>query len=1280
MLSRFVVALLLLISVVYSCKAEDFMFCPEGFFATANGDITFARNQWGGNYKLFLKNDGEVSFVGPVFAGYEIAQSEKIKVDAASKSLVEKQYCDAARAHVEKRFKLINGSIVTQISYQIPTIQSKPVFFRILLPVSFFAGMRASWNGESFELPQEKIKKRILKQGKGSAELRFRIASDMELGLKFLTGVKRIRVTDCRHHTKPESCFDISFELESNSCSTQICLLRPGDPFPPTDSEIMKVLDKNGGKNLLGEGAGFEVGRRNLIPFAYPSWSESWPSPIIQPVFDSNEKFEGKTSLRLQAEDIKKIHGRFNINGVIFKKVRLDPEKTYTLSAWLKSDSDIMKATLACKEGVWNGQKGMIVNVTKNWMRYSYTFKPDHYKKLNYCTPWVGIHPGIETGKLWIDAVQLEEGKVSSYEPPDVEFSATIEKEFKLFTPEELKQGTVTLRFRNNSSKNRKEVIDYTIKNYWDKIVSEGENIIRVPSASNAQSEIKIPDLSFGYYRIFLVNGDHTLRDEVIFGVYKPLKGSRPLVWPLGGHASEGTPIVSKLGFGWTRSWDFSMKQVYPKPSHFNWDETDIVVKRCRQAGLNLMPVLGCGFGLSSSMKNGHRFIPDWAVDRIAKSSLKNSWAKAVYFPRINAWRQYVKALVTRYKDDVKVWEVLNEPNCWLTPEEYIPYLKATYEAAKEADPNCIIVGGCATSDWAGEPAPWTKRLIELDKGRHMDVLSIHMYSNIMPELYKDNGSDGFLRILKGLLKKYGRDMPIWHTEKSYNTTETGYSRWKHNTPAVYMGEQGFRVKSFREKAEFLIRETLLDYAVGGGPFFWFGNLPNHIFIKSHRTPYGLQHMEFDESPCPELLAANGLARVINGRSTPAGLLKLSATIFCSLTTGKTGTVAAVWDSAEKSTITLTSTRTKLYDFFGKEMDFETGKAININSAPVYFTFEGMNIAAVKKILKSAKISGRSFTFSGGLELEGGNVALVVYARNLTTDKHDLALSIVQYPTGWSFKTTSLSKVCSPVTSTRYFFPIRNVGTGKGISAFQLKAGVQTVIVSIPPVKSLALLRKKLIPPGCALAVLGTPVIDGNLSDWSERAWSSATSASQVKNGRINWKGPADLSCQMRFYWDQDNLYLGAVIYDDIVERNAEVERTYMSDGLEFFLGFDTTETKTIPDTHTKIGEQNFQFFFVPGIEHGKYTTAEAWSTKHKSAAGIKVKSSLFRGGYVLEASIPWMSLKKDFIPPHGLRLNMTFQVPDSDRKGGASEKKIFWTGNDGNWLNSAKWGKLRLN
>ena len=56
-----------------------------------------------------------------------------------------------------------------------------------------------------------------------------------------------------------------------------------------------------------------------------------------------------------------------------------------------------------------------------------------------------------------------------------------------------------------------------------------------------------------------------------------------------------------------------------------------------------------------------------------------------------------------------------------------------------------------------------------------------------------------------------------------------------------------------------------------GGRFFWFGLFDdeNCIFSIRYFQPYGTGHTEFDQSPCPELLAANGLARTLEGMSHP---------------------------------------------------------------------------------------------------------------------------------------------------------------------------------------------------------------------------------------------------------------------------------------------------------------------------------------------------------------------------------------------------------------------------
>jgi len=1263
-------------------SAEEFVFCPQGFFATESGDVTFApQARWSSDYTLEIKDICKMNFAGPILPGYKLPQPGTVEVNTNENKVIATQHCKEFDADIEKTFTLVNGAILSTVSYTTETPVGKNATFRIFLPMTSFAGKTGFCDDKELPLPKEKDKNYILSQGNQTTELRFPYAEGKELGIKLLSGIKLYRIADCRHHGKSENYFHISIEFDGTSISYLLCLLEKGQPFPDVEQEQQEEGRTNPKENLLGQGAGFEVGPKNFIPFAYYNWASASGSPATSiPAFDTKEKIEGKYSLRLQADDITKLNGRFNMNAAIFRKVKLDTNKTYTLSAWMKSDIDGLQANLVCREGVWDGSGGVTVKTSKEWKRYSYTFKPDKYKLLNYCTSWAGIHPSVKAGKLWIDAVQLEEGGLSPYMQTPIEFGAEIKKEFKLFTLDELKDASIDLHFRNNTEKLTPFTINYVIKNYWNQVVAQGTSETDLPASTTAANAIRIPLLATGYYRVSLNGEDSACRDEVIFGVYEPLKttGKLPTNWPLGGDASEGTPIVRKLGFGWTRCWDFTLKQVCPEEGEFNFAETDIIVKRCMDANLNLMPILGTGFGRPSYVKEGE-LIPKWAVDRDAQSSVKGSWAKNVYFPKIDAWKTYVKALVSRYKDSIKAWEALNEPNCWITADEYVPYLQATYEAAKEADPGCLIVGGCATSDWGGEPAPWTKRVLELDGCRSMDVLSIHMYSNIEPENYKENGSDSFLHMLKQYMKNCGRVIPIWHSEKSHNTTTTGYSQFKHGVPAVYMNEPGFRVKDFRHKAEYILREALIDSSVGNGPYFWFGNLPNNIYINSHRMPYGLQHTEYDNSPCPELLAANGLARMVEGRCNPEGLIKLGANVYCAIYSGERGTVAAIWNRKENSSMNIDGGGISIYDFFGAKIPDATGMNLNIGTAPVYLDFGNTSVDAVTERIKAATTEGKQFEFSGGIESDGTQTYLAVYARNLCSSARELSMTVLTADTGLSFAQKTITISCKPDKFTRFAFPL-TISASDKTRLIHLKTPKETFYIPVLAVKTAENLAKNLNITENALALRVSEHsihIDGKLDDWSDTDVCYAESALQVKTGRSSWKNPTDLSGELRFRWDNEFLYLAALINDDVLERNATIERVYMSDGMELFLGLNPENRKTDTNTVSKTSKNDFQFFLAPGVAKGKFSKAEARNQTAGTSNGIQIESTITENGYAIEAAIAWKSLSASYMPAAGNKIGMTFQISDSDKKDGPTERKIFWTGNDGNWLNPSQWGTL---
>src|SRR5687767_13777255 len=98
--------------------------------------------------------------------------------------------------------------------------------------------------------------------------------------------------------------------------------------------------------------------------------------------------------------------------------------------------------------------------------------------------------------------------------------------------------------------------------------------------------------------------------------------------------------------------------------------------------------------------------------------------------------------------------------------------------------------------------------------------------------------------------ERHGRDERVWHTERSYIPRELAYSHRKVNVPVEYCDEPQFLIDTFKHKAAYLLRATLLDAAAGGGRFFWFGQFDAESSFITHRyfQPYGLDHTEYDLS------------------------------------------------------------------------------------------------------------------------------------------------------------------------------------------------------------------------------------------------------------------------------------------------------------------------------------------------------------------------------------------------------------------------------------------------
>jgi hypothetical protein len=127
-----------------------------------------------------------------------------------------------------------------------------------------------------------------------------------------------------------------------------------------------------------------------------------------------------------------------------------------------------------------------------------------------------------------------------------------------------------------------------------------------------------------------------------------------------------------------------------------------------------------------------------------------------------------VRKWVTRYKGRIKYWEVVNEPNFSMGPQQYADVIKRVYPIVKEIDPAATVMGP------GGIDLGWYAALYDAGGGKYLDVVSIHDYEG-------NEDIDPFhwthqLTELRKLMVRYGdADKPLWQTERAISGVRLGF-------------------------------------------------------------------------------------------------------------------------------------------------------------------------------------------------------------------------------------------------------------------------------------------------------------------------------------------------------------------------------------------------------------------------------------------------------------------------------------------------------------------------
>jgi hypothetical protein len=317
--------------------------------------------------------------------------------------------------------------------------------------------------------------------------------------------------------------------------------------------------------------------------------------------------------------------------------------------------------------------------------------------------------------------------------------------------------------------------------------------------------------------------------------------------------------VAAEAGVKWSRE-DFAWGRIESRPGAYDFCYYDDLVARARRHGISIYGLLmGWGPGVKPYTMEG-----------------------------LDAYCRWAAVVVDRYRNDVRHWEVWNEPNIffWQGPkDQYAELLKRACAAIKKANPDALVLG-CST---AGIDRKFIRRVLDL--GAPFDILTIHPYRTTLDDraFVKDLERAADLVRLPD-----GRRREVWITEMGWTTNVP------HNTLS-----QDFQPVTQRRQAELLARSYLDAIASGVAP-----NISWYDFRDDGTDPTNFEHnlgvVSRDFTPKPAYRALATLTQLIRG-TRPADHPDLGRDVVAYLFRSFSGkrSVYALWSLEADQMVTL---------------------------------------------------------------------------------------------------------------------------------------------------------------------------------------------------------------------------------------------------------------------------------------------------------------------------------------------------------------------------------------
>jgi hypothetical protein len=312
---------------------------------------------------------------------------------------------------------------------------------------------------------------------------------------------------------------------------------------------------------------------------------------------------------------------------------------------------------------------------------------------------------------------------------------------------------------------------------------------------------ISNPRTSIGVWcrlAIFFTLGSHCAQGQHLIPQQVPVPPHIHHI--LGGNEPSPPTPWPQVKIGSWRLWDVhaTWSDLEPHKDQWKFGDLDKLLAVARQHQTEVQLTFG--------------FTPAWASARPAEASVYRPGGAAE--PRSPAdWAEFVRTVATRYRGQIHVYEIWNEPNekkYWSGSVEQMAEL--THEAhdiIKGIDSSAVIVSPPPTG---ANGTIWLSSFLRAGGGRDVDVVGYHFY--VFPAA--PEAMVPLIQNVKALMQgnQIG-EKPLWDTE-------AGWAK-----PSPFPSEE--------MAAAYLARAFLLNWASGVQRFYWYA-WDNHNWVSLQTT------------------------------------------------------------------------------------------------------------------------------------------------------------------------------------------------------------------------------------------------------------------------------------------------------------------------------------------------------------------------------------------------------------------------------------------------------------